>query len=265
VHIDETWVHLKSVKQTTVQLPDERKQHRTVQHKSHIPKVMALAAVGQPRGKFNGKIALSFCEKKVKAKRRSKYREAGTMVTTPVVMDKKLFVKMLTEDIMPAIHDKMPRSEKDIVIQMDNAKPHNNVIKEPLVIKAIADFKKKGRNITLQFQPAQSPDLNVLDLAVFASMKRSKLKVNEFTVDSVMKSMTEIFWNFPEHKLTSAFGTLQAVMAEILDQGGGNDYQLPHWHKKYHLPRDTEDVPILEIEGNIVLNALSTAEQLAVN
>jgi hypothetical protein len=265
VHINETWINIKGVKQSTVQLPGEKKQYRTLQHKSHVPKVMALAAVAQPRGDFDGKLSFSFCVEYKTAKRKSKNRPAGSRVTTPVTMDKKLFVKMLTEEIMPAIHAKMPPSERDIVIQMDNAKPHNNVIKEPLVIAAIADMEKKGRNIELVFQPAQSPDLNVLDLAVFGSMKRSKLKVNEFTVDNVMKSMSAIFWDFPAQNLTNAFGTLQAVMAEILVQGGGNDYQLPHWHEKYHLPRDAEQVPLLEIEGNIVLDAISQTKSLAPN
>ena len=61
----------------------------------------------------------------VAAKRASKSRAAGTIETKLINVDNKNFVKMVIDNLLPAIKEKWPAwSRKKISIQMDNAPAH---------------------------------------------------------------------------------------------------------------------------------------------
>jgi hypothetical protein len=49
VHVDEKWFYLTSVNAKYYLAHDERPPHRSTRHKSHIDKVMFLAAIAQPQ------------------------------------------------------------------------------------------------------------------------------------------------------------------------------------------------------------------------
>ena len=102
----------------------------------------------------------------MQAQRSSKNRAAGTLETKLVNVDsKQQHKKMILEHFLPAIVEKWPPGDwkKRMYIQMDNAPPH------PLEIDRIveAEAKKQGLDLKIKQQPANLPDMNVLDLGFF--------------------------------------------------------------------------------------------------
>jgi hypothetical protein len=87
--------------------------------------------------------------------------------------------------------------------------------------------------ISLFNQPANSPDLNLNDLAFFVSTKAQYWKDPAQTLGRMILKMEEIYFNYPGQKLSSGFMTLQqVVMNQIIEHNGGNDFQLRHIGKE---------------------------------
>src|SRR5687767_4889049 len=84
----------------------------------------------------------------------------------------------------------------------------------------------------MMFQPANSPDTNVLDLALFWVLSREYLKAKMDSLDQLHLRMLEVFAKYSAWKIEKAFLTLQSVMNETLDTFGGNPYKLPHMGKE---------------------------------
>jgi hypothetical protein len=79
--------------------------------------------------------------------------------------------------------------------------------------------------ILLFNQPANSPDLNLNDLAFFVSTKDQYWKDHPAqTLGGMILKMDEIYLNYPGRKLCSGFITLQVVMNQIIEHDGGNDF-----------------------------------------
>nr|GLL21131.1 uncharacterized protein LOC109190808 isoform X1 [Ipomoea trifida] len=164
VHIDEKWFFLSKSSQKYYLLPDEDEPYRTCKSKKFIAKVMFLCAVARPRfdsGRnemFDGKIGIFPFIYKEAAKRRSKNREAGTLVTKPIEsVNKEVTRKWLIDYVLPAIRAKWPlSSSKSIFIQQDNARPHISVNDAEFLEAA----QKDGFDIRLTCQPPNSPDMN---------------------------------------------------------------------------------------------------------
>ena len=96
----------------------------------------------------------------------------------PILRVKKETIrKKLFENVLLAISRKWPQSKQcqetpGVVIQLDTAGPHlsptDNVLLEET--KRYTNVK-----ISFEYQPAMSPDLNVLDLRFFNSLQTSQL------------------------------------------------------------------------------------------
>jgi hypothetical protein len=90
VHVDEKWFYVTRGKRKISQFPQEQRHSgQMVVHKSHIQKVMFLAAVGIPQEKpdgswFDGKIGIWRVQEPTTALRSSVLRSAGTEVTKSV-------------------------------------------------------------------------------------------------------------------------------------------------------------------------------------
>jgi hypothetical protein len=82
--------------------------------------------------------------------------------------------------------------------------------------------------ISLFNQPANSPDLDMNDLAFFVSSKAEYWKDPARTIGGMIRKMAEIFDNYPGEKLSSGFMTLQVVMNQINEHHGGNEFRLGH-------------------------------------
>ncbi|XP_074289316.1 uncharacterized protein LOC141614471 [Silene latifolia] len=180
IHMDEKW--FSKTKPTTrfYLAKGETDQHRCVQSKSFIEKVMFMCAVGRPlygsNGEliFDGKIGIWPFVVEIPAQRNSKNRVAGTMETKCIEsINKQVTKDMIINRVLPAIKAKWPSNvSKRIIIQQDNARPHFS--------NDDVDFKRAATSdgwlIELAYQTPNSPDLNVLDLGFFRSIQSLQQK-----------------------------------------------------------------------------------------
>jgi transposase-like protein len=94
IHVDEKWFFISEENLHMYLVPGEKAPNRKCRHKSHVIKVMFLAALAKPRydaaGKctFDGKIGMWPFIKQVEAQRDSVNRPAGTIETKCVTVTK---------------------------------------------------------------------------------------------------------------------------------------------------------------------------------
>jgi hypothetical protein len=172
VHVDEKWFYVTREKRKVRQFPEEQLHpDQTVIHKSHIEKVMFLAAVGVPQFRpdgtwFNEKIGIWPVIECTPAQRSSALRSAGAEVMKPVPLSAKTYLDLMTREggVIQAIRKKMSwLCTSGVVIQHDGASPH--VGKDNDFYLACSGWEH-DLNLSFIRQPAQSPDLNKLDLLV---------------------------------------------------------------------------------------------------
>ncbi|OMO77902.1 hypothetical protein COLO4_24961 [Corchorus olitorius] len=243
IHIDEKWFYLIRKSVNYYLLPDEEEPHRTCKSKNFIPKVMFLAAVARPRFDtagnvlFSGKIGVFPLVTKEPAKRSSVNRHAGTLETKPITtVNKDVMKTFLINKVIPTIREKWPRDNmrSPIYIQQDNARPH--------VKFDDADFKKatkeNGFNVILTNQPANSPDLNVLDLGFFCAIQSLQQQAAApKTIDDLIMAVENSFEEFSPVDSDKFFLSLQTCMREIMKVKGCNKYKILHI-KKDQLSRE---------------------------
>ncbi|XP_039118935.1 uncharacterized protein LOC120255103 [Dioscorea cayenensis subsp. rotundata] len=181
IHIDEKWFYMTKKSENYYLLPDEEDPPRSCKSKNFIGKVMFLVAIARPmfdsQGSelFSGKIGIFSFVKKEAAKRGSVNRLAGTLETKPITSVNKEVVRCyLVEKVLPAIKEKWPREDlrNPIFIQQDNARPHIDH-DDDVFLQAVA---QDGLDIHLMNQPANSPDLNVLDLGFLSAIQSLQYK-----------------------------------------------------------------------------------------
>lgn len=236
VHVDEKWFYISKNQQKYYLAAGEEPPHRTCKSKRFVTKVMFLAAVARPRWNtaknkwFDGKLGIWPFVTQEPAKRSSKNRVAGTMVTKNIdSVTKVQYSQMITEKVIPAIRNKWPNSTRSatIVIQQDNAKPHIS----PADIAFNEAVQASSMDIQLACQPPNSPDTNVLDLGFFNAIQALQHQKVMNNIDELIAAVQAAFQELDKNKLSKVFLTHQSCMNEILKCGGGNKYQIPHLSK----------------------------------
>lgn len=176
IHIDEKWFYRTRGSQNYYLALGEEDPFRSTQSKNFIEKVMFLAAVARPRFDangnvvFDGKLGIWPFTYQEAAKRKSKHRDAGTIVTKVLpAVTQSVSRDYMINFLLPAIRQRWPAAERGttIWIQQDNAKTHIPVDDPEFVAAAQAE----GWDIRLRCQPPNSPDLNILDLGFFAALQ----------------------------------------------------------------------------------------------
>ncbi|CAH9095869.1 unnamed protein product [Cuscuta epithymum] len=236
IHIDEKWFYMSQKTQKFYLFPWEEEPYRSCQNKNFIGKVMFLAAVARPHisnlGEvlWDGKIGIFPFTEVVYAQRRSCNREAGTPETKSLqCVTQQVIRSKLINSVLPAIREHWPPNAcKDIWIQQDNARPHVGVNDQEFM-EAASLF---GFNIRLTCQPAQSPDLNVLDLGFFRAIQSIQYKAFPKSVDELVAAVQDAFYSYEPKLLNYTWLHLQYIMLEILKVKGGNNYKNPHNAKK---------------------------------
>ncbi|XP_050920259.1 uncharacterized protein LOC127137895 [Lathyrus oleraceus] len=219
-------------------LPEEDEPHRTCKSKNFIAKVMFLVALTRPRFDsqgneiFSGKIGIFPFVTQEPAKRTSVNRVAGTMETKAITsVNRDVIRSFLIEKVLPAIKEKWPRDDlgtSTIFIQQDNARTHINYDDQEFIQEATRD----GFDIRLMCQPANSPDLNVLDLGFFSAIQSLQHKESPKTIDELVRAVVKSFENFSSVKSNHIFVTLQLCMIEVMKANGSNKYKIPHLNKE---------------------------------
>ncbi|ETV81956.1 hypothetical protein H257_05495 [Aphanomyces astaci] len=189
VHLDEKWFNADKDCRKTYLTRREVHERRACKSKRFIPKVKFLAAVARPRldEGFDGKLV-----EKTPARRNSRNRPAGTLVTALVNVDGKTY--------------------RDYVItKHDNATPHGSID-----VGTLAAVSTDGWTFVVRRQPPNSPDLNVLDLGFFTSIQALQYKMASRSMDDVIEATLSAF---------------EAVMRLVMEHHGDNNFKLPHLKK----------------------------------
>jgi hypothetical protein len=235
VHVDEKWFFLTEQHMRMYLAPGEEAPLRVSQKKDHIVKVMFLAAVARPRYNengectFDGKIGMWPFVERVAAQRRSANRERGAIVTTPISCTRRIYRRMLVEDVIPAIKAKWPDRNRDIVLQQDGASAH--IPADDMEFGLVA--RSGTWNINILTQPPKSPDTNVCDLSFFRALQSEQWRSGiEDTIDGLITQVLRTFERFNERKNDFGFLTLQCCLDDILIRNGGNDYSIRHMGKE---------------------------------
>ncbi|CAN0083821.1 unnamed protein product, partial [Pylaiella littoralis] len=232
VHLDEKWFYIWKQGQRYYLYEGEDVPVYKVQHKSHVTKVMFLAAVARPRfdtgrnRQFDGKIGIyPFTEQRA-AVRNSRNRAAGTMVTYSVEVNRETYTEKLIINVFPDIAAKFPASPI-VYAQQDNA-PGHRVTADPAIVAAA---QQGGTRIELINQPPNSPDTNILDLGFFNSIQSLQDRTTPSTIDQRVAEVERAFWAQSSDTLDRVCTTLQSVLQEIMLARGDNTIKLPHLHK----------------------------------
>ena len=152
-------------------------------------------------------------------------------------IDRAIYEEFLFTKVIPAILSKWPRTNRTIRIQHDNAPAHIGVQRftelweekrAELHLQHSPDFEFR---IELYCQPPNSPDLNVLDLGVFAALQSLQWKEEAKNVNLMVERVMKIFDEWPAQKLNNVFLTLQTCMNQVIECLGDNDYKLVHMNK----------------------------------
>ncbi|GAA0162730.1 hypothetical protein LIER_18760 [Lithospermum erythrorhizon] len=198
---------------------------------------MFLAALARPcfdtygNVLFDGKIGIFSFIYKEPAKRKSKNRVAGTLVTKPILsITQDVIRSCLIEKVFHAIKEKWPhyRQNSIIYIQQDNTRPHISPFDDKFCETAQGD----GFDKQLTCQPPNSPDLNVLDLGYFRGIQSLQYREAPKTIDELMAAVEKSFQELSPSALNRVFLTFQECMIEVLKCKGGNDYKIPHMRKE---------------------------------
>ena len=89
-------------------------------------------------------------------------------------MDCDTYFKFMTEKVFPSIRHKFARCTKTIIVQQDGARPHTG---KDMVNRLNIEGAARFPQIKVVTQPAQSPDLNICDLAFFRALATSVHKL----------------------------------------------------------------------------------------
>ena len=207
----------------------------TTQHKSHILNVMFVVAMARPQARpdgslFDGKIGCWACVETKRAARNSARRPAGTIETVPKSLDSEYYRELMTGagGIFEKVKNKMPWL-KDFghYIQHDGAKPHNG---GGNVAHFDAEGVRDGWHIKVVTQPAQSPDLNIMDLGLFNSLKHhvNEVPMASYNIDTLITKVCSTYTQYPWDTLDRIWALQIDVWSQVLEAHGGNDYRMPH-------------------------------------
>ena len=152
------------------------------------------------------------------------------MVLTPRTINSEYYDELFTMDggVLDAIKDYFtPLDHRTIRIQQDGARPHTGGD----VVNRIQQYGSTGEwKIIVETQPAQSPDLNILDLGFFHSLKVhvGHLKHRARNMAELIENVKQAYEEYDYDTLNHVWAHLFACYNCILAVDGGNQYTPPH-------------------------------------
>jgi hypothetical protein len=189
---------------------------------------------------WDGKTGIWPCGHYYLAERSSVNRPAGTKLWRNETMGHRMYKEYAVDKLIPAILEKWPLGEWSdprfkIKIQQDNAGGHAGC-HDPFLMRAIKSMEDNhifipGEN-TLYAQPANSPDLNILDLGFFNALQSSYLDMSPKTSQDIMDCVTQAYNEYPANKLNRMWVTLQSIYNCVIETHGCNVYKIPHMNKE---------------------------------
>ena len=89
---------------------------------------------------------------------------------------------------------------KLIIVQQDNARPHVFPTDPMIAVEGTKD----GYNIRVENQPANSLDLNVLDLSIFNAVDKLQKSMERKSIDELVQAVVSAFYLLPAETSTAA-------------------------------------------------------------
>ncbi|XP_021763641.1 uncharacterized protein LOC110728273 [Chenopodium quinoa] len=240
IHIEEKWFYLDPETRTFYLTPNEEVPYKAQQSKRFKIKAMFMGMVGKPLYAadeiliHSGKYGLFLFVKHERAKKKSKNREAGTMETKEIQnVNKEAIRHMILDKIIPIIHAQWPTQlSKNVIIQWDNARPHQ----VPRDEEFLAATQANGFNIQFSFPK---------------------------NIDELLEKVAEAFELFDPTLNRYTWIALQACMIKVLEKQGGNNYNPPHIGKARQDRQGTlED--ILKVDRTLIAETLQYLNTLFV-
>ena len=110
-------------------------------------------------------------------------------------------------------------------------------------------------------QPAQSPDLNWLDLSIFNSLKQEshEIKGHAKTYEALQESVLNAFRDYDWKALERVYVLQFEVYREIIRNKGSNQYKMPHSGIRSRQNQGLE-IADLSVDANEYLNALEALQ-----
>ena len=170
------------------------------------------------------------------------------MATKSVKVIQAVYVVMCLQKLMLAIEEKWPSwSPKCVCIQQDNAKPHPKPRTNQDVNKKLSEMVICGWDVEFMNQPPNSSDCNVQDLAFVHAIQSIQYTKYAKNVDKLMVNVLEAYNELPLDTCKKVWTTAQMVMKEVICNGGGNIYKLPHAQKDKLVQMLQRDIPALSL------------------
>jgi transposase-like protein len=191
-------------------------------------RVMFLAAVARPQwdaarnAHFDGKIGV--------------WPFLSAAADTPTVVEavtKAEIQQLLISRVLPAIREKLPRHQH-VLVQLDSQ--HVRLPPDDPVVSAHGSVD--GWSMRLQYQPAYSPDLVVLDNAFFRTIELSVKESRPETLAQLETAVERAFAAMPKRRVTDAFLVLQKKMEATMRVRGSNTYEMAARPTKRSLQQD---------------------------
>ncbi|RHY15563.1 hypothetical protein DYB32_010746, partial [Aphanomyces invadans] len=110
-----------------------------------------------------------------------------------------------------------------IFVQQDNAKSHV----APDDVSVVSACMSGGWDIMVLNQPAQSPDMNVLDLGLFNSIQALQQRMECSSIEDLVCAVEQSFEDLAPSTLDKTFEILLRVFQACLDVEGNNTYDMP--------------------------------------
>lgn len=115
-----------------------------------------------------------------------------------------------------------PEAGTELWYQHDGARPHTaRANTRPFATQS----KTRGFRIQVLVQPPQSPDVNIDDLAFFASLQSDVSLVSKETRRDLLEAVVTCWEAYPLERMTAVWRCLYASYHGILSAAGGNDYE----------------------------------------
>ena len=238
---------------------DDWKPEIHIASKSHVPKTMVVAAIGTPtaralgRGvaKGNGscKVLMTRVTKMVKRKRGGRGADGvhyakGQYQRKDCKLNAERFRKVMVDELWPALVNCYGGQVGKVVVQLDNAPPHVGRDTVGVLSRRFAELKRnmchgqRARvdvsqvpDVELVTQSANSPDVNLCDLAFFSAStvmlrKRRRTHGRAFDILKLEKDVKQVFYDYPQEKLRKMWNTKADVLKKIVYCKGKNNYEL---------------------------------------
>ncbi|GMF12699.1 unnamed protein product [Phytophthora lilii] len=169
--------------------------------------------------------------------------QVGRVYRILTTVTKKEIQAMITNCVIPAIKQKMPSSLRSIplFIQLDNQQIRLSS-DDPIVAE---HGSSDGWNIRVQYQPAYSPELVVLNhnflKSIYPEMVPPQLRSAAAQlppVEELVAGVERAFTALPQKQINDAFLALQKTMECVMLAGGSNDFEAQEATTKESLQRD---------------------------